>query len=283
MQPELPQTLIRFGMRQIVSDVREPRPARFQPIDQRERLVNGLMHRMRNVAKRVENEFVKVFEQGGGRIWQRTEIRKIGRAPKTKSKHPEFTVQQRNGHNRNSDKFHSTVQDVEFYARNGAERRPVVKHIGKRAPQDVERLLRAVDRQRRLLANIERANVVEAEDMVRMAVGQQNGIETVETGAQSLLAKIRCCVDDHVFSMSREQQRRAQPVVVGVFRSAYAAMAAQRRHAHRGAGTENGYLYGSRGHDRSDGGVDGVDPRERARGSLRGAFSLWLASPVPRP
>jgi len=47
-------------VRQLVRDVRKPRPARFQFADQRQRLLNSLVHRVGHVAQRIENEIVQV-------------------------------------------------------------------------------------------------------------------------------------------------------------------------------------------------------------------------------
>ena len=50
---ELAQALIGFGVGQIVSDVGEPGAARIEFFDQRQGLIDGLMHGMRNIAQGV--------------------------------------------------------------------------------------------------------------------------------------------------------------------------------------------------------------------------------------
>jgi hypothetical protein len=68
-----------------------------------------------------------------------------------------------------------------------------------------------------------------------MSVGQQHGIEAVDPRAQRLLAKIGRSVYDDVLAVSREEERRPRTVVVGILRTADAAMTAERRHAHGSA------------------------------------------------
>src|SRR5437868_10777467 len=81
-------------------------------------------------------------------------------------------------------------------AGNGAQGRAAVEYVGKRAANYSEGFLVAVHGQRGLLTNVERANVVESENVIGVAVGQQNGVETLKSHAKGLLAKIRSGIDD---------------------------------------------------------------------------------------
>src|SRR6202030_2091403 len=100
-----------------------------------------------------------------------------------------------------------TVDFVQGHTGYGAERRPAVKHVSERPPEDLEGLLRTVDGQGRVLADVERADIVEAENVIGMAVRQNNGVQAIEPDAQGLLPKIRCRVDDHVLTVAGKQQR----------------------------------------------------------------------------
>src|SRR5262249_3996071 len=62
---------------------------------------------------------------------------------------------------------------------------------------------------------------------------QHHRIQPVHTSAQRLRPEIRRGVNHHVLPAARNQQGRAQPLVVRVLRFAHRAMATQRRHAHR--------------------------------------------------
>ena len=59
----LGQARIRFRVAQVVADVREPRALRLQFLDQRQRLLDVRMRRVRHVAQRVQNEIVEPAEQ----------------------------------------------------------------------------------------------------------------------------------------------------------------------------------------------------------------------------
>jgi hypothetical protein len=70
----LAKALISFLVRQVVSDVREPRAPRLELLNESKRLVDGLMHRMGNVAQGVENQFIEAFEKRHGRIGKLAEV-----------------------------------------------------------------------------------------------------------------------------------------------------------------------------------------------------------------
>ena len=58
------QPLVRFRVRQIMRDVRKPGAAGLQQLNKGKRLVHRLVHGMRDVTQRVDNQVVKVFEEG---------------------------------------------------------------------------------------------------------------------------------------------------------------------------------------------------------------------------
>jgi len=142
------------------------------------------------------------------------------------------------------------VDDVEGDARNRAERRPFIEDVGERAAEDLEGLCGTVHGDCALLADVKGANVVEPEDVIGVAVGEEDGVEAIETDAQGLLAKVGRGVDDYVLLVSRKEQRRTETIIAGIFGGADTAVAAERRHAHGSAGAENGEFYGSGGHGR---------------------------------
>jgi len=131
---------------------------------------------------------------------------------------------------------------MQGHARYRAEGRPAVKDVGERAADDLKRFLRAVHRQRHILADVERANIIKAEDVIGMAVRKNNRIQAVETHAQRLLPKVWGRIDHHVLPVAGKQQGWPQSVVMRVVGSAHAAVAAERRNAHRRTGTENSHF-----------------------------------------
>ncbi len=190
-------------------------------------------------------------------------------------------MQQGDGNNLRAHQLEWAIDDVEVHARDGALRGSVIEDVREGAAKHAKRFFRAVHRERRFLTDVEGANVVEAEDVVGVGVGEQNGVEAIEANTQCLLAKVGRGVDHYVFSVAREQQGRTQPIVVGVLRGADAAMASERGHAHGGAaGAEHGDFYRSGRHNLTRlyrGGADcGAE-------NVRGASSLWPARRLGRP
>ena len=62
--------------------------------------------------------------------------------------------------------------------------------IGKRAAQNRQGLGRGVDRQRGFLPHVVRADIVEAQNVIGMGVGVDDGVEAVQFFAQRLKAEI---------------------------------------------------------------------------------------------
>jgi hypothetical protein len=71
---KLSEAFIRFGVRQIVGNVCEPRSLGLQTLNQRHRLVHGLVHRVWLIAQGIENEDIEILEQRKRRFWQRAEV-----------------------------------------------------------------------------------------------------------------------------------------------------------------------------------------------------------------
>src|SRR5882724_11296792 len=213
----------------------EPGAAWFEAVDEFEGLVYRLVHGMRRVAERIEDEFVEVFEQSDGRFRDGAEVRQIRSVAKAKTQNAQIAVNQRNWRDGCAEKFDRAVNVIDFDEWNRADFRFSVEDVRKRAAQDVKCFGVRENRQRGFLAHVERANVVEAENEIGVGVREEDGVEPLKADAKGLLAKVRRCVNYDVLAIAREKQGRAETVVARIFRSANAAIAAERRDAHRGA------------------------------------------------
>jgi hypothetical protein len=196
MQAELAEALVGVRVRQIVSDVGEPSATGAELLNKGERLLDGLVHGMRDIAEGVENEVVETFEQSGRGRRQGAEIGEVGSAAEAKTEDFEIAVAQGHGDDWHAKKLEGAVDDVEGDAGDGAERRRFIEDVRKCAAEDLEGFFGTVHGDCALLADVEGANVVEAEDVVSMAVGEENGIKAIEANAQSLLAEVGSGVDD---------------------------------------------------------------------------------------
>jgi hypothetical protein len=94
------------------------------------------------------------------------------------------------------------------------------------------------------LADVEGANVVEALDVIGVAVSEKNGSEAIEARGEGLGAKIGGGVNDDVLGIAGEEDGGAQALVVRIGGLADGTMAADRGDSHGGAGTENGEMEG---------------------------------------
>ena len=72
---------------------------------------------------------------------------------------------------------------------------------------------------------VERANVVEAEDVVGVGMSVQNGVEAGNVFAEGLLPEIWSCVDDDVAGIVGEQNGRAGTPVAWIGGAADIALA----------------------------------------------------------
>ncbi|ERJ67881.1 hypothetical protein HMPREF1553_01331 [Porphyromonas gingivalis F0568] len=80
------------------------------------------------------------------------------------------------------------------------------------------------------------AQIVESTDVVKMFVSQQNGIERIDAGKQSLLAKVRAAVDKDSFPCIRDYEKRSTgALVMPVFATTYPTMTADFGDAGAGA------------------------------------------------
>ncbi len=149
-------------------------------------------------------------------------------------------MEQRNGNKRDAEKLERALDSVQRNTRHGAERRFVIEYIGEDAPDEAKRFFVAVDRQRRALTDIEGANVIKTEDVVGVAVREQNGVKAFQSNAEGLLAEVRRGINHDVLAAARDQYGRTQPLIVRIVRLAHAAGAAERGNTHGRAGAENG-------------------------------------------
>ena len=86
-----------------------------------------------------------------------------------------------------------------------------------------------MDGYRSILFQVERANIVESQDVIRVAVRVEHGVEPVHAGAQGLGAEVGRGINHHVAPAVGKKHGGARPVVARVRGLADGAMAAERR------------------------------------------------------
>ena len=113
----------------------------------------------------------------------------------------------------------------------------MVENVGEGAADDAEGFPGAVNGNGGALADVEGAKIVEALDVVGVAVGEKNGFETIEMGGESLGAEIGSGVNDDVLAIAREKDGRSETLVVRIGGLADSAVAADGGNSHGSAGT----------------------------------------------
>src|ERR1700674_5294631 len=146
------KALIRLCVRQVVGNVREPRAARLELLNESERLFHRLMHGMWNISQGVQDQLVEPLQQRHRRVRNLAEVGEIGGAPKPETQNFQVSVEHGHGYERGSEKFEWALDGVQGDARHGAEGGFVVENISKDPPDDAKRFYVAVDRESRPLA-----------------------------------------------------------------------------------------------------------------------------------
>jgi hypothetical protein len=194
---------------------------------------------MGKVAEGVEDEIVKVFEKGNGGFRKAAEIGEIRGAAEAEAEDIQFAVKKRHGNDGNAEKLERAFDFVEDDTRDGAQRGPGVEDVREGAADNAESFFGTIDGNSRALADIERANVVEALDVIGVAMGEQNGFKALDACGEGLRAKIGSGINDDVLPIAREEDGGTQALVVRVGGVADGAVAADRGNSHGSAGAEN--------------------------------------------
>ena len=237
---ESAQALGGFGVGQVVGDVGEPGAARVELLDEGEGLIHGLVHGMGNVAECIEDQFVEILQQSEGGVGKGAEVGEVGGAAEAVAEDFEVAVEKRDGSEGDAEKLEGLADFAKGDTGNGAELGETVEDVREGAAQGLEGGSVGIDGKNGVLAEVVRADVVEAHDVVGVSVGEEDGVEAIEFCAQGLLAKIGRGVNDDELAVAGEEQGRAEAIVAGIGGGAHAAMATGRGHAHGGAGAEDG-------------------------------------------
>ena len=134
-----------------------------------------------------------------------------------------------------------------------------VEGVVKRAADVVPRRRRRIAGNRAALNPVEAADVVQPEDVIGVAVREEDRIDALDAGGQRLLPEVRRRVDeDRGVTGNIDVDRGAQTRVSRIGRAADVAGAADHRHAGRGSGTEERDAAGGQGMMMREG--SGADP-----------------------
>lgn len=225
---------------EIVANVREPSVLGREFADESEGLVDGRMHGMRSVTKRVEDEMVEIAQKSFGGFRYGAEIREVGDGADAEAVHGERAVLGGNGNDACAEKFKGAIQWMKLNLRKRAFRGLRLKNVREGAAENREGFFRGINRDGGFLLLIERTNVVEAKNVVGVGVSVENGVEAIDILTQGLMAEIGRGVDDDVAAAVGKQYGRTSALVARVRGSTHFATTSQSWNAHRRAGAKNG-------------------------------------------
>jgi len=91
-----------------------------------------------------------------------------------------------------------------------------LEDVRERAPDFLQRDGIAVTRYGSLLKHVEPAHVVEAHDVIRVAMGEQDRVHPIEAAGEGLGSEIRGRVDEHPHAAQFDQHRGTAPAVARI-------------------------------------------------------------------
>ncbi len=182
-------------------DMREESPRRLQFFNRPERLLDRRMGGVRVMAQRVQEENVEPGELLLAFGRDLAVIREIRAIAKLESVHGALAVIHANRLNGDTGYVDRCILE-QMRAQPGSAglTRRVIEHVMERLLDNGESRGRGVDGDVRLLHKIERADIVQAKDVVGMRVREENRVNPIDAVTQRLIAEIGRGIDENAFA-----------------------------------------------------------------------------------
>src|SRR5215203_290794 len=185
------------------------------------------MRRMRFVANAVENQHVQALKPGNRFLGNKIQVGRVGKIVEAISNHGQLAVN--DFERRYFQIFADTERRIMLDRVRNQLGKPAadmrrLKDILKNAFEVFPRDFVGVNAHR-AVAKIERANIVEPENMVNMTMRDQNRVEIINARAQRLLAKIYRGINENFPSGVLDKYRNAQAFIARIVRKTSFAIA----------------------------------------------------------
>src|SRR5687768_15486485 len=176
--------------------------------------------RVRLDANAIQNQNVQVLKSGNCFVGNKIQIRRVSKIVESVSDDRKLSVDDFEGSNfeiltdTKRSPWNDRVRDQ--LGQTAAEMRRVkniLKDSTKIYPRDLVRV-----NTHRPVTKIERPNVVETEDMIDVAVRDQDRVQSLDLRTQRLLSKINRCVDKDLFITVFDKDGDAKAFVTGILR-----------------------------------------------------------------
>ena len=237
-------------VREIVADVREVRARGAEARDDVDRFADAEVRGVWTMPQRVENHRAYTGEQRPRFVGDAIAVGQVREFADAESEDRQPSVEQRHRYDLDAAERERAGNRKQRQLWNAAAhllRR--VEHVREHPPQAVERRFVAEARNRRPLHLVVPPHVVETEDVIGVAVGEENCVDAAHVARERLRAEVGRGVDENRSNGRRERRRRvagdldpdrgARPLVARIRRSTHSTIAADRRNAARRAAAQD--------------------------------------------
>lgn len=223
------------GVVEVVRDVGEPGVARLKAFDPMQSLIDIGVAGMRPFAQRVDDEDAEVLQQRQAGVGDDVHVGEISSVPEAEACHLLLAVDERHALESGSVNGDGFLAFETVHADAGAGR---IFRFGREGI--VEDSLDdggagVVGIKRHVAVGMmegERAQIIEAEDVVGVGVGVEDGIDVADFFAQNLFAEVRAGVDEDTMVFPLNGGGGAQAAISRIRRGADVAFASERGDAH---------------------------------------------------
>ncbi len=198
-------------------------------------LLDIQMSHVRLRTQRVKNQCVETLQQLKAAAGDFADVGTIGDVADAKPEYFEFrSVDQWDGNDRGAQGFEGPVVDaVDFNGWCRARMRLFVvrKRVRKRRSQAVLDALGTVNRNGMSKIELKKSQIIKTEQVVRVLMGIDNGVDDTNLFAQQLLAQVGGRVNEQIALGQTEYGATASPLIPGMVAPADVAIAADRGYA----------------------------------------------------
>src|ERR1700683_2192448 len=199
---------------------------------------------MRLVPQRVQKKNVETLQLVERCLWNFAVVGEIRRGPKAIAVNFRVAMNQAHRFEGRPEKLPRAVDRTQFQLWQAAVLVTGVKDVTEHFAQKGGRIRTRIERQLpRLVTVAERAQIVDAQNMVGVRVGVENRIHVVDSFTDGLRVEIGRGIDEHHLARVLDHYRGTSAPVAWVAGPADRAIAAQSGHAHRSTTAQ----YGERG------------------------------------
>jgi hypothetical protein len=238
-------------VREVVRDVSKEGASRLKALNDLQRVSHGGVRGMWMMAERVEEEKIEAFELRERALGNGAEVCEIRAGTEAIAENLGFPVNDSYGNEGRAEEFDGCGDVVKLDLGESAEFVIGFEDVLEDRTQGASGALVGVERKLASSGDAgkaERTEIVEAENVVSMAVGVEDGVDAIDPLANGLFAEVGRCVDENAAHgrvlvergiMPFDHDGRTKAPVMWIGRMTNGAVAPNGRNAHGGAASQN--------------------------------------------